>query len=362
MYQQQFRVLGLMSGTSLDGLDIACVDFFKKDATWHYEIIEATTISYEAFWIESLSSAHRLPPHQLQTLSANYGNWLGEQVNQFIAQRKLTNIDFIGSHGHTVHHKPKQKVTVQIGNGPEIHQLTKLPVVCDFRLQDVLLGGQGAPLVPVGDELLFSEFGACINLGGFANISFNHHGERVAFDICPVNIVLNELSKRLNKPYDENGEMAKSGDIIPSLLEKLNRLPYYLVAPPKSLGREWTDEVVLPLLSEEYQTTDLLRTFVEHTAIQIAKVGEHLRQNDSILFTGGGVFNAFLMNRIADLLDSDTKVVIPSAQVINYKEAMLFAFLAVLRWTNQPNCLCSVTGAVANHSSGRIYNRGFELK
>ncbi len=352
MNQLKYNVLGLMSGTSLDGLDICHAHIWMSDEKWHFSIFEAVTIAYDEDWKNALQNAHLLPEKELNELSKSYGTFLGETINSFILEHKIASIDFISSHGHTVLHNPTQKITLQIGNGPEIWQHTKITTVCDFRLQDVLLGGQGAPLVPIGDQLLFADFAACLNLGGFANISLTANANRIAFDICPVNIVLNALSQQLGFAYDEDGKIARSGKLIPELLEDLNKLDFYTQNPPKSLGREWVEEHVLPLLHQHQNLPNAMHTFTEHAAQQIANT---LKTTDGhILVTGGGSFNTYLINRINTL--SNKKIEVPDATLVNFKEALIFAFLGVLRFSNRPNCLKSVTGARINHSSGRIYS------
>lgn len=352
MNQLKFNVLGLMSGTSLDGLDICFAQFLLVDKKWHFDIIKAETTEYSATWKSELQHAHLLSEVDLNELSSRYGNFLGDAVLDFKQKNKLSNLDFISSHGHTVLHQPQKKITLQIGNGPEIWQRTNITTICDFRVQDVLLGGQGAPLVPIGDELLFADYAACLNLGGFANVSLRANGARIAFDICPVNIVMNSLTEKLGFAYDEDGKIARSGAVIPQLLEQLNALSYYAQNPPKSLGREWVEENILPLLEKYSSTPDVLRTFCEHAAMQIASILK--TTPGEILVTGGGSFNQFLIDRI-NLLSNKT-ISVSDQKLINFKEALIFAFLGVLRFTNQPNCLKSVTGANANHSSGRIYS------
>jgi anhydro-N-acetylmuramic acid kinase len=249
-------------------------------------------------------------------------------------------------------HQPEKGITLQIGSGQVIANTTKQTVVCDFRTQDVKLGGQGAPLVPVGDALLFSEYDYCINLGGFSNVSFHKIDKRIAFDICPVNIVMNFYASKLGFDYDENGALAAQGKINHSLLEKLNELEFYKIAYPKSLGLEWVHQEIFPLIDQlETDISNILRTFVEHVAIQIANIVE---KNSRILFTGGGVFNSFLMGRISLL--SSIKVIEISEEMVNYKEALIFSFLGLLRIKNENNCLKSVTGASQNHSSGVVFS------
>ena len=343
--------IGLMSGTSLDGLDLVYVKF-NIDNYKDFEILYADTIPYTAKWKGILQKALNFSVDDLTSLDISYGELLAERVGDFIAKYAIKKIDFIASHGHTVLHQPEKGITLQIGSGQVIANTTKQTVVCDFRTQDVKLGGQGAPLVPVGDALLFSEYDYCINLGGFSNVSFHKIDKRIAFDICPVNIVMNFYASKLGFDYDENGALAAQGKINHSLLEKLNELEFYKIAYPKSLGLEWVHQEIFPLIDQlETDISNILRTFVEHVAIQIADVVE---KNSRILFTGGGVFNSFLMGRISLL--SSIKVIEISEEMVNYKEALIFSFLGLLRIKNENNCLKSVTGASRNHSSGVVFS------
>ena len=346
-----YLVIGLMSGTSLDGIDLVYVQFDKKDYK-NFRILTADTISYTDYWKEKLQTAIHFPEEYLLKLDAKYGELLGTEINLFIKKNKIKNIDFIASHGHTVLHRPDDGITLQIGNGKVISEITNKKVVCDFRTQDVNYGGQGAPLVPIGDELLFSNYDYCVNLGGFANVSFKENENRIAFDICPVNIVLNHYVQKLGFEYDDKGKIASKGKIIKELLEKLNALDFYDKNPPKSLGLEWVQSTIFPMIDKmEHDIPIILRTFIEHSAIQIGKI---IRNNKSVLITGGGVFNSFLMGRIE--FYAEIKIKIQSTELINYKEALIFAFLGVLRVENQVNCLRSVTGAKKDHSSGVIFN------
>ncbi|MCT4699798.1 anhydro-N-acetylmuramic acid kinase [Tenacibaculum haliotis] len=346
-----YFVIGLMSGTSLDGIDLVYVQFDKKDYK-NFRILTADTISYTDYWKEKLQTAIHFPEEYLLKLDAKYGELLGTEINLFIKKNMIKNIDFIASHGHTVLHQPDDGITLQIGNGKVISEITNKKVVCDFRTQDVNLGGQGAPLVPIGDELLFSNYDNCVNLGGFANVSFKENENRIAFDICPVNIVLNHYVQKLGFEYDDKGKIASKGKINKELLEKLNALDFYDKNPPKSLGLEWVQSTIFPMIDKmEHDIPIILRTFIEHSAIQIGKI---IRNNKSVLITGGGVFNSFLMGRIE--FYAEIKIKIQSTELINYKEALIFAFLGVLRVENQVNCLRSVTGAKKDHSSGVIFN------
>ena len=342
--------IGLMSGTSLDGLDLVYVKF-NNNSYKDFQIIHADTIPYSEKWKIILQKSIEFSADDLNDLDIKYGKFLAERVNEFIIKYSIKNIDFISSHGHTVLHQPEKGITLQIGNGQIISKITKQKVVCDFRTQDVKLGGQGAPLVPIGDELLFPEYDYCINLGGFSNISYREKNKRIAFDICPINIVMNFYASKLGFEYDKNGDLASQGKINNQLLSKLNELDFYKKQYPKSLGLEWVQNEVYPLIdSMEKNHIHILRTLVEHIAIQISNIVD---QNSSILFTGGGVFNSFLMNRISIL--SANKVIITSKKIINYKEALIFSLLGLLRIENKNNCLKSVTGANKDHSSGVIF-------
>ena len=346
-----FHALGLMSGTSLDGLDI-CHAAFEKDENgkWNFEILNAITFPYSEELEKKLRNATNISAEELYELNSEYGFYLGEKVLEFIKKFQLKNIDLIASHGHTISHQPEKKFTVQIGDGRALKILTKIPVVYDFRSQDVLMGGNGAPLVPIGDELLFSEFDACLNIGGFSNISFNESRRRIAFDICPVNIVLNKFAQKLGKNFDENGNLARTGKVNLELLDQLNSLDYYQKNPPKSLGIEWVSEHIFPLFENE-SDLDVLATFTEHAAIQIAQVFEKFALK-TVLFSGGGTYNRFLVERIQHR--SKTEIIIPSAEIINFKEALIFALMGVLRIKNEINTLSSATGSSADHSSGLI--------
>ncbi len=341
--------IGLMSGTSLDGLDICLAEFEKQD-TWTFQILKAETLSYSKDWEAQLRNSIHLSSEDLLELHSEYGFYLGQQVKKFIHQHRLENIDLIASHGHTVFHQPKRKFTLQIGDGKAIKLETGLPVIYDFRSQDVLMKGNGAPLVPIGDELLFSGYSACLNLGGFSNISLRSEGKRIAFDIAPVNIVLNYLAQQLHQSFDESGALAAKGKINETLLNQLNALDFYQISHPKSLGIEWCHQYIFPLL-ENIETVDALATFTEHAAQQIANVINEYNIKD-ILITGGGAYNTFLIEKIR--AKTNAEVIIPEKEIIDYKEALIFAFMGVLKMNNEINVLSSATGSTTDHSSGVI--------
>jgi anhydro-N-acetylmuramic acid kinase len=350
MNKKEIFVIGLMSGTSLDGIDLVYVKFDERKYS-DFEILASETVSYSDNWKSKLQKAISFSDEKLKELDLDYGKLLGENINNFIKKFTIDTIDFIASHGHTVLHQPNKGITLQVGNGQLIADVTKQKIVCDFRTQDVAFGGQGAPLVPIGDALLFSEYDYCLNLGGFSNVSFKMEGKRIAFDICPVNIVLNCYANKLGLEYDESGEIASKGKLNQQLLAQLNALPFYSQNSPKSLGLEWVKENIFPLIDAvETDISSILRTFVEHVAVQISKI---IKENNSVLVTGGGAFNSFLINRIQH--NSNSKILLPKKELIDFKEALIFAFLGLLKFDNQVNCLGSVTGAKQDHSSGRIF-------
>lgn len=344
--------VGVMSGTSLDGIDVVVCRFFRTVDIWKYEIVNAITYEYDSFWVARLKNLYNASATELAKAHAEYGQLLAARIMDTI-RHSCVKPDLIATHGHTIFHQPNSGYTYQLGSGAVVAARTGIPVVCDFRSTDVANGGQGAPLVPIGDKLLFSEYESCLNLGGFSNISFDNKGQRIAFDICPVNIVLNMLSRKLGHSFDPNGMYAGSGKVIPDLLQILNDLPFYNQHPPKSLGWEWVERNIISLIdTSEYSTVDLLRTFTEHIAINITKVVNDYRLN-TVLVTGGGAYNQLLINRMVSM--SESRFVIPANSVIDFKEALIFAFLGTLRKLGQVNCLASVTGARSDSCCGAVY-------
>lgn len=352
MENVKYHVLGVMSGTSLDGIDL-CYVRFDYNGRWKFKILASETVKYTQHWKDKLSLAIRENQQNIDQLNEEYTIHLGDVINRFLQSYKLKDIDAICSHGHTIFHEPENGLTLQIGNLPKLAKIVQTRVVCDFRVQDVALGGQGAPLVPIGDKLLFNDYDFCINLGGFANISSDIDGSRIAYDICPVNIVLNHYVKQLGKDFDDRGQIASKGELNPSLLESLNSLEFYAASAPKSLGLEWVMNLVFPLIDTcNLSVAAILRTFIEHAAIQISRaVGK--RKDTNILFTGGGVYNKFLMDRISNHITG--KITIPENEIVEYKEALIFGLLGVLKLRKEVNCLSSVTGAAQDHSSGNIF-------
>jgi anhydro-N-acetylmuramic acid kinase len=346
------KAIGLMSGTSLDGIDLAYCLFWEDHNQWHFKIEVAETIPYSAFWKDQLGKAHEFSGFELTELHARYGNFVGKCAHDFIAKHNIQP-DLIASHGHTVFHQPQSGFTLQIGSGAHIAAATKLPVVCDFRSSDVALGGQGAPLVPFGDRHLFGDFASCLNIGGFANISYESENTRIAFDICPANIALNHFSNKLGLDFDKDGKIAKSGKMNQSLFDELNSLPFYDENHPKSLGREWFEAIFLPIIEKcNLSVADILRTLVEHIAFQIGKANTAKKQGE-MLVTGGGAENGFLIDKIQSF--THRKIVVPPLELVRYKEALVFAFLGLMRFENKANCLSSATGAKADSCCGAVY-------
>jgi len=351
MAKTEYHIIATMSGTSLDGLDLIYVTF-AYDKGWSFKIYHTETLVYTKAWKEKLKNLVNLPYEDLKQIDEDYTYYLSELIKSFIAKYEIQNIDFISSHGHTALHQPNRKLTYQIGNLPILSKLLGQTIVCDFRVQDVEYGGQGAPLVPIGDKLLFSEFDYCINLGGFANLSTDVNSDRVAYDICPTNIVLNHYVNKLGFDYDDKGAIAKSGNVNEQLLLELNALDFYKMKYPKSLGLEWVKLNILPIINKfNLQIEDILKTFTEHIAVQISN--EINKKDDVlILITGGGAYNEYLISRIKSKTQSSIKL--PSKEIIEFKEALIFGLLGVLKMRGEVNCLSSVTGAKEDHSSGKI--------
>ncbi|MBN1252444.1 MAG: anhydro-N-acetylmuramic acid kinase [Bacteroidales bacterium] len=355
----EYNVVGIMSGTSLDGLDIALCNFKLIDNNWQFKILNAKTFEYDEFWKNKLTNASEISAFEFVKLHKEYGNFIAQLINNFLKEIEIK-VDLISSHGHTVFHLPELQINFQIGDGAIIAAKTKINTVSDFRTLDIALSGQGAPLVPIGDQLLFNNFDFCLNLGGFANISFNNaDNKRVAYDICPVNMVLNEFAKTHNMDFDKDGELGKKGNVLPNLLNQLNNIEYYKKSAPKSLSKEWYISDFKQFINlNKPGFYDNLRTVYEHIAVQISLSFENeifeKKSIKSVLITGGGTFNNFLI----EIIKTKTKaqIFIPEKQIVEYKEALIFAFLGVLRFRNEINSLASVTGAKFDNSSG-IINR-----
>lgn len=349
--QKDLTIIGLMSGTSLDGVDLACCRFVEVDGVLDWALLAAETIPYDEGWRKRLSELENTSAYEYALANVELGHYLGRLVREFVKRNGLK-ADYVASHGHTIFHQPQHGLTTQIGDGDSIATECGLPVVFNFRTLDVALGGQGAPLVPIGDRMLFDDCDACLNLGGIANISYGSDS-RIAFDICPCNMALNMLAQKVGLPYDKGGEVARSGEVVEELLSRMNSLGYYAQPSPKSLGKEWFVSEFRPIVGgNEYDVKDVLRTSVEHIAQQIANV-----VNDnairSLLVTGGGAKNSFLIERLRRLAPK-CEVTVPSEDIIDYKEAIIFALLGYLRLNGKVNCLKSVTGASHDNVGGNL--------
>jgi len=331
-----YKAIGLMSGTSCDGLDIVYCSF-QYNGKWTFEILNTKIVEYSQDWIEKLRNAINLSKDELSLLDKELGDYFGAETLQFIKDNYLKDIDFVASHGHTIFHKPEAGITLQIGNGEAIKKIVKTIVINDFRSLDVANGGQGAPLVPVGDMLLFSQYDYCLNIGGIANVSYQENGIRKAYDVCFANMVLNPLANELELPYDKDGEIAKNGNLDTNLLNELMNLNFQ----NKSLGFEIYEEYILPLL-EKYSISieNKITTVTYYLALSIAKL---FTPNTTVLITGGGAFNTFLISILQK--NTTAKIVKADIELIEFKEALIFAFLGMLKLENIPNCLSSVTGA-----------------
>lgn len=359
-----YRVIGVMSGSSLDGLDLAFVEFEEKGGKWTFSINASACYTYQQELSNKLKSGQDLKAIEFVALDAEYGHYLGEQINRFIRENALDyKVGLIASHGHTMFHLPG-KYSVQIGNGAAIAAETSLPVVSDLRSLDVALGGQGAPIVPMGEQLLFPDYNYFLNIGGIANISFKGNGFYDAFDVCPANRVLNMLAAQKNLSFDQDGELAAAGRINEVLLEQLNELGYYNADYPKSLDNEFGIKTVYPLLAASgLSTEDQLATYNEHIALQISSAVEkiftkrNLAQSfEKMLLTGGGAHNNYLISRITQhVLPYGIEVVLPEKEIIDFKEALIMALLGVLRWREEETVFSSVTGAKQGSSGGAFW-------
>jgi anhydro-N-acetylmuramic acid kinase len=356
MEPRQYLVLGMMSGTSMDGVDLALTQFTYQKA-WKYEVLEARTVPYEKEWLERFKKADSLRPEELIQLDHDYGKYLGLLASNFLNGREIL---LISSHGHTLFHRPEKGYSFQIGHGADLHAQTGLPVVCDFRSVDVALGGQGAPLVPVGETYLFSDYAFLVNLGGIANLTYRQADGKVkAKDFGFANMGLNLLASQKGRSYDDDGQMARKGRVSKDFSTTLEQA--YLKIPPVSLSRELFEQFIEPvLLDSKYLLEDRLCTFVHVLALKLR--GELLAHTESeqllkprLLLTGGGAENSFLVDVLRAKTSDLCHLVVPSIEVIRYKEALIFGFLGLRRLMGATNALSSVTGALHESVGGALY-------
>lgn len=355
---KKYNVVGVMSGTSMDGLDIAHVTLEEQESgKWSYSLNAATTISYGEKWRLRLSKLRHQNSLVFHKTDRFYGQYIGESIQSFLDVNKLT-ADLIASHGHTVFHQPENNITVQIGDGNSIYAYTNVPCVTNFRALDVILGGEGAPLVGVADQMLFGEYDMCLNLGGFANISADINGNRVAYDVGPCNIVLNRIAREFDQEFDKDGEIAERGTINYDLLDELNNVEYYSYEPPKSLGREWISTHFWDRVrSSEATKEDKMKTLVDHIAQQIGQSIDDLSSGNAagkkVFITGGGAFNKSLITHIRN--HTEAEVIVPDDAMVDYKEALAFALLGLLRVQNKINVYNVATGASMSSVSGSLH-------
>ena len=346
-----FNIVGVMSGTSVDGLDLCYVSFYSNHIN-NYKIIKCETVDYSDDLKFKLINIINFDKQKIKELDLKFGEFIGLSIKKFISKNKLDSPDLISSHGHTVFHQPNIGKTLQIGSGKVINKITGIKTVNNFREQDVKLGGQGAPLVPIGDKLLFNEYKYCLNLGGFVNISIKNDKNIYAYDICALNTVLNHYAKEIGYDYDSDGDLSKKGKVITKLFNELNELNYYKKQYPKSLGIEFVKEKIIPIINKyNLSEIDVLATYVKHAANQI---NNNINSNEKVLLSGGGSYNRTLIKILKK--DYNVNIFVPNDTIINYKECLIFALIGYLKIKNKINCLKSVTGASKDHSSGDIYN------
>ena len=360
----QYNVIGLMSGSSLDGLDIAFVHFEETAGKWQFEIQESACIPYSAGWRESLSAVNRISAREYLLLHSAYGHYLGNCVNDFLEEKGLAyRVQLIASHGHTAFHMPERQMTAQLGEGAAIAAVTGIRTITDLRAVDVALGGQGAPIVPIGEKLLFPDYDLFLNIGGIANMSSNEE-KMIGFDVCPANRILNLLSSGTEKGFDENGVLSRAGRVDENLLRQLNEFAYYQLPYPKSLSNEFGMNEIYPVIQSARLTTqDALRTYSQHIVDQVAKALFHVKDrtggknNLRLLITGGGAHNLFLMEKLMEVVSpGGIEVIIPANNLIDYKEALVVALMGALRWREDINVLKSVTGASKDSINGAVWS------
>lgn len=362
---KKYQVLGLMSGSSLDGLDIAFCEFIVEDQKiFSWQLLQADTIPFSEMWQSRL--AHL--PHQSALVYAQshvyFGHYMGELVNQFLEKYSIQP-DFIASHGHTIFHYPEKRMTAQIGDGAALAAVTGCPVISDFRTQDIAINGEGAPLAPTADKHLLSGYDFYLNLGGIANVSCNVNGKFVSFDIGGANQIFDALARLVDLDYDDEGKIASAGKVVNELLSEVNSIDYFAQKYPKSLDNQWVvNNLVKKYMEYPESVENRMRTAVEQLAqqtvqdvIQVIENEGFIKQKYTMYPTGGGVFNTFLMQRMQELFleKMDLEIVLPEKEIIQFKEAILMGLLGVLRMENIPNCMSSVTGAKRDTIGGAVY-------
>ncbi len=358
-----YRVIGVMSGSSLDGLDLAFIEFEETGGKWNFDIKAAQCTPYNAEWQEQLKNAHKLSAYDYLILHSAYGKFIGERINKFIEEYNLHHqVQLIASHGHTVFHAPQMGMTSQLGEGAAIASITEINVVSDLRAMDVAFGGQGAPLVPIGEKLLFAEYDFCLNIGGIANLTYKSENGYIAFDVCAANRVLNMLIENTGRPFDDGGKIAAAGKLYTPLLTRLNALSYYDKPFPKSLANSFGVDEVYPIVNSfDISLEDKLRTYTEHIAMQIGYAAQKVISNSTteskkLWITGGGAFNTFLVQRVQHaLMPMSIEAIVGNEMLVNYKEALIMGLIGVLRWREEYNVINTVTGATRNSIGGAVW-------
>lgn len=354
-----YNVIGLMSGSSHDGLDIAFAEITDVRNDWTFEIKHAACIPFEKEMEQQLRHAAALPVPEFLKLHTAFGRWIGTQVVDFINTNELYHkVHFVASHGHTVFHDPQSKTSVQIGDGASISGITGLPTITDLRNADMALAGQGAPIVPIADHKFFPDYKYCLNLGGISNVTINGAAP-LAFDIAPANQVLDHFAQKEGKAFDENGALAAQGRVEATILAALNALPYYKAEGPKSLANDYSKQLISIVEAHNtLSTADILATLVAHIVFQVTRAVEKYPAGGpaKMLVTGGGAMNRFLVAQLAAALQPlNIEVVVPEENIVKYKEALAMAFIGVLRWREEENVLSSVTGAAKNTIGGALW-------
>jgi len=356
--QKIYYGIGGMSGTSLDGVDLSyCRYYTQSDVKWQFELIDAQTYPYPEKLKTEIEHLIKNYNDNHTDLDKRLGAFYSSLIQQFVDEFNIEQIDFVANHGQTVYHNPTKQKTVQIGCGETIAQQTQLQTINNFRINDVALGGQGAPLVPIGDWHFFNTYRYCINLGGICNITVQNSKEVLtAFDISPCNVLLNHYAQQLNVAFDEDGLLARKGNLNKALFEKLNALAYYSTQAPKSLDAQFSKVDCIPLIDTfNLSREDVLCTLCHHYAYQIGLVIETYSQSEDeqMLLSGGGAFNGFLTDLIQE--KCNVKVHIPDKKIIEFKEAIVFGLLGVLKLENEVNCLKIVTGASMDNVGGEVF-------
>lgn len=348
-----YNAIGLMSGSALDGLDIAFVELTEIAGKWSYELKASACIPYEEAWKEQLKNASTLSVPQFLDLHTAYGRLLGTEVVKFIEAHQLFHkVHFIASHGHTAYHNPATQTSFQLGDGASIAAVSGIKVISDLRNKDVAYGGQGAPIVPMAEQLLWKEFDLCLNLGGIANLTVNRTPVK-AFDICPCNQVLDYFAQKVGKAFDAEGNLAASGNVVEAILVQLGNLDYYQIKGPKSLANPYSQELIR--LLDKLEIKDALATAIEHIATEISKcLQENKTTEAKLLITGGGALNTFLIQKLV-AKNPQLNIIVADEATIKFKEAIAMALLGALRWMEQDTVLASVTGAEKNSVGGALW-------